>query len=214
MSKSRWKILAPIAVILFPVVFWLLLTRGHNTFKRLDIIGPYELSDKGDTIYHAIPSFNFINQNNKKISDKDLEGKIYVANFFFASCQTVCPKMNKEVRRVQDAFKDNPDVRFISFTVDPERDTVEALAAYAKEMGADDNKWWFLTGNRDSIYDLARDGYLVPAALGNTQNDFFHSQNLILVDKNRHMRGLYDGSEPAEVDTLIDEIKVLEAEYR
>jgi protein SCO1/2 len=214
MSKSRWKILAPIAVILFPVVFWLLLTRGHNTFKRLDIIGPYELSDKGDTVYHAIPSFSFINQNNKKISDKDLEGKIYVANFFFASCQTVCPKMNKEVRRVQDAFKDNPDVRFISFTVDPERDTVEALAAYAKEMGADDNKWWFLTGNRDSIYDLARDGYLVPAAIGNTQNDFFHSQNLILVDKNRHMRGLYDGSEPAEVDTLIDEIKVLEAEYR
>jgi protein SCO1/2 len=122
--------------------------------------------------------------------------------------------MNQQVFRVQQAFKDNPDIRFISFTVDPESDSVEALAAYAKMMNADNNKWWFLTGQRDSIYDIAREGYLVPAAIGNVENDFFHSQSLILIDKEKHMRGIYDGLEIAEVDTLIDEVKLLMLQYR
>jgi protein SCO1/2 len=209
MKNSRWKILAPVTVILLPVAFWLILTRGHNTFKTLPVLGPYELSAKGDTIYHSIPPFKFVNQDNKTITDNDLNGKIYIANFFFATCKTVCPKMNEQVHRVQQVFKDVPDIRFVSFTVDPESDTVEALAAYAKQMDADNNKWWFLTGNKDSIYDLAREGYLVPAAIGRTENDFFHSQNLILIDKNKHMRGIYDGTETGEVDTLIDEVKVL-----
>lgn len=209
MKNPRWKLLAPVAVILFPVLFWLLLTRGHNTFKVLPVVGPFDVTANGDTVYHTIPSFSFTNQNGKIISDNDLKDKIYVANFFFATCKTICPKMNEEVHRVQEAFKNVKDFQIISFTVDPESDTVEALAAYAKKMNADDSKWWFLTGNRDSIYNLARDGYLVPAAIGNTENDFFHSQNLILIDKHKHMRGIYDGTEPAEVDTLIDEIKVL-----
>jgi protein SCO1 len=212
--NSRWKILAPILVILFPVIFWIVLTRGHNNFKRLPIVGPYELSASGDTTFHTIPRFEFTNQQGKTISDKDVDGKIFIANFFFASCKTVCPQMNEQVHRLQEAIKDYKDIRILSFTVDPENDTPEALAVYAEKMKADNSKWWFLTGNKDSIYTLAREGFLVPASMGAEARDFFHSQDLILVDKEKRMRGVYDGLEAAEVDTLIDEIKVLMKEYQ
>ena len=211
--NPRWKILAPVLVILFPVVFWLVLVRGHNNFKPLPVVGPYDIGVSGDTIYHTIPHFEFTNQEGKIISDKNTEGNIYVANFFFSTCKTVCPKMNEQVYRVQEAFKGNKDIHFLTFTVDPENDTVEALAQYAKTMKADNSKWWFLTGPKDSIYQLAREGFLVPASLGETAGDFFHSQDLILIDKEKRMRGIYDGTTIAEVDTLIDEIKVLLKEY-
>jgi protein SCO1/2 len=210
--SSRWKILAPVIVILFPVLFWLLLIRGHNTFVRLPVVGPFEITAGGDTLYHTIPPFRFTNQEGKEISDKDLDGKIFVANFFFATCKTVCPPMNEQVHRLQEACRDINEIRFLSFTVDPANDTVGALAAYAAGMKADNAKWWFLTGNKDSIYDLARNGFLVPAAI-DAKGEFFHSQDLLLIDKEKRMRGIYDGTEPAEVDTLIDEIKVLLHEY-
>lgn len=211
--NPRWKILAPALVILFPVIFWLVLVRGHNNFRKLPVIGPFEISVNGDTVYHTIPHFELTNQEGKIISDKSIEGTIYVANFFFSTCKTVCPKMNEQVHRVQEAFKDIKDIHILTFTVDPDNDTVEALAEYAKKMKADNSKWWFLTGPKDSIYQLAREGFLVPASLGETANDFFHSQDLILIDKEKRMRGVYDGTVPAEVDTLIDEIKVLMKEY-
>jgi protein SCO1/2 len=212
--SHRWKLLAPLIVILFPVVLWLVLTRGHNKFDRLPFFGPFEISASGDTIYHSIPPFEFVNQKGKKISSKDVDGKIFVANFFFATCPTICPKMNNQVYRIQEEFKNNDNIRILSFTVDPESDSVEALAAYAGKMNANDSVWWFLTGNKDSIYALAREGFFVPAAIGEKENDFFHSQNLILVDREKRMRGIYDGLEKAEVDTLIDEIKVLLKEYQ
>ena len=212
--NPRWKILAPVLVILFPLIFWLLLIRGHNNFKKLPLIGPFDISVNGDTVYHTIPHFEFTNQEGKIISDKNTEGNIYVANFFFSTCKTVCPKMNEQVYRIQEAFKDIKDIHFLSFTVDPENDTVETLAEYAKTMKADNSKWWFLTGAKDSIYTLAREGFLVPASMGQGAHDFFHSQDLILIDKEKRMRGIYDGTEQADVDTLIDEIKVLMKEYQ
>lgn len=211
--NPRWKILAPALVILFPLIFWLVLVRGHNNFRKLPVIGPFEITVNGDTVYHTIPHFKLTNQEGKIISDKSTEGTIYVANFFFSTCKTVCPKMNEQVHRVQEAFRDIKDIHILTFTVDPDNDTVAALAGYAKKMKADNSKWWFLTGPKDSIYQLAREGYLVPASLGETANDFFHSQDLILIDKEKRMRGIYDGTVPAEVDTLIDEIKVLMKEY-
>ena len=211
--SSRRKILAPILVILFPLVFWLVLIKGHNKFKPLPIVSPYEVTLSGDTVYHVIPDFSFQNQEGKTITQQDLDGKIYIANFFFVTCPTICPKMNAQVQRVQEAFKDAKNFQIVSFTVDPESDSVEALAAYAKKMEADNARWWFLTGEKDSIYSLARNGFLVPAAVGNPESEFFHSQDLILIDKEKRMRGIYDGTEPAMVDTLIDEIKVLMTEY-
>ena len=212
--NARWKILGPVLVILFPVIFWLVLVRGHNNFKRLPVIGPFEISAGGDTIYHTIPQFELKNQSGEVISEKNLEGKIFVANFFFATCKTICPKMNEQVHRMQESLKDVKDLQILSFTVDPENDTVAALAEYAKMMKADNSRWWFLTGPKDSIYTLAREGFLVPASLGSGARDFFHSQDLILIDKEKKMRGIFDGTEAAEVDTLIDEIKVLLKEYQ
>lgn len=211
--SPRWKILAPLAVILFPVILWLVLTRGQNKFKRLPMVGPFEVTTSGDTVFHTIPPFSFTNQNGEIISDQTVNDNIYVANFFFATCKTVCPAMNSQVSRAQDELKDVKGVRFLSFTVDPDNDNVSALKDYAEMMRADNSRWWFLTGDKDSIYNLAREGFLVPASIA-AAGDFFHSQDLILIDKEKRMRGIYDGTVLAEVDTLIDEIKVLLQEYR
>ena len=208
------RILIILGILFLPCVFYLVLIQGKNHYKQLQIFGPKEALANGDTIYHTIPSFSFVNQEGKTISDKELEGKIYVANFFFATCPTICPKMNYNVKGLTEKYGKDDEVKFISFTVDPEQDSVAALAAYAKEMGANNNAWWFLTGNKDSIYELARDGFMVPAAGGKTAADFFHSQNLLLVDKEKRIRGIYDGLDESEVKKLNDEIEVLELEYK
>jgi protein SCO1/2 len=122
--------------------------------------------------------------------------------------------MNDNLKGVVENFKGIDELRFLSFTVDPEQDSVPVLAGYAKKRNADPNQWWFLTGNKDSIYSLASEGFLVPAAGGKTAVDFFHSQNLILVDKEKHIRGYYDGLEDADIKKLTDEIKVLMIEYK
>jgi protein SCO1 len=203
------KLAIPLIILAFPVVLWILITRGHNRFRELPVFGPIDIAANGDTVYHTIPAFTFTDQTGKKVSSADLENKIYVVNFFFATCKTVCPKMNDQVARLQGAIKDQKDVQILSFTVDPENDSVEALAKYADKYRADPNVWHFLTGNKDSIYNLAREGFLLPAAERQAENDFFHSQDLILIDKQKRIRGIYDGMEKAEVDTLVDEIKLL-----
>jgi protein SCO1/2 len=213
-KKSAKRILAVVGILFFPSLFWLLLTTGKNNFRHLPFIGPFDVTEKGDTVYHSIPAFSFINQEGKTITGNDLSGKIYVANFFFATCPKICPKMTDQLKRVQDAYKGVDEIKILSHTVDPEHDSVSVLKAYAASHGADNKQWWFLTGNKDSIYSIAREGYLVPAAQGKSANDFFHTQDLILLDKEKHIRGIYDGLEPAEVDTLIDEIKVLLHEYK
>ena len=213
-KKSPGRILIVLGVLFLPSLFWLIIQTGKNQYRHLPIIGPYDVTANGDTIYHVIPPFRFINQEGIEISDQDLAGKIYVANFFFARCPEICPKMNDQLKRVQKAFKEEDALRILTHTVNPENDSIEVLNAYAAERQADKNRWWFLTGNKDSIYTLARNGYLVIAAQGKTDDDFFHSQDLILVDKEKRIRGIYDGLEQAEVDTLIDEIKVLLLEYK
>lgn len=210
----RWKRLAiPLIILAFPVAFWLIISRGENHLKRLPVIGPADIAANGDTIFHTIGDFSLLNQEGKTVTQADLNGKIYVANFFFASCPTICPKMNGNFRKVQEAFKGSQEVRMLSYSVDPENDSVPALNAYAEKMYADNALWWFLTGNKDSIYTLARESYLVPAAAGKTAEDFFHSDQLILIDKEKRIRGLYDGMDPYSVDTLIAEMKVLLHEY-
>jgi len=208
------RILIILSILFLPCVFYLVLIQGKNHFKQLEIFGPKEAIAEGDTIYHTIPAFSFLNQEGKTISDKDLDGKIYVANFFFATCPTICPKMNYNLKGLTEKYSRDGQVKFLSFTVDPDQDSVAALEAYAKKMGADNNSWWFLTGNKDSIYSLARNGFLVAAAGGKTAADFFHSQNLLLIDKEKRIRGIYDGLDESDVKKLNDEIEVLEKEYQ
>lgn len=213
-SKNQRRVLVLLSIIILPCLFWLLLIMGKNHYKRLEVFGPKDVNEKGDTIYHSIPPFSFTNQEGRTISDKDVDGKIYVASFFFATCPTICPKMNEALKGVVENFKDQKDIKFLSFTVNPEHDSVSVLKEYAKERNADSERWWFLTGNKDSIYALAREGYMVPAAAGKTADDFFHSQDFILIDKDKHIRGYYDGLEDADVKKLNDEIKVLMVEYK
>ena len=208
------RILIILGILFLPAVFYLVLIQGKNHFKPLAIYGPKEAISPGDTIYHTIPPFSFVNQEGKVITEKDVEGKIFVANFFFATCPTICPKMNYNLKGVTDKYKDNQEIKFLSFTVDPERDSVEALAAYASERAANPNQWWFLTGNKDSIYALAANGFLVSAAEGKTAGDFFHSQYLMLIDREKRIRGMYDGLDEADVKKLRDEMDLLIHEYK
>ncbi len=212
--QNTKRVLIVLSILLFPCIFYLVLIQGENHFRQLEIYGPKEAVANGDTIYHTIPAFSLVNQEGKVITEKDLDGKIFVASFFFATCPKICPKMNYNIKGVTEKFRLDPRVKFLSFTVDPEKDSVDALAAYAGERGADNSQWWFLTGNKDSIYSIARDGFLVPAAGGKTAADFFHSQDLMLIDKEKRIRGIYDGLDEADVKKLCDEIEVLQQEYK
>jgi len=214
-KKSLGKIAIVLGIILMPVFFLVILKLGKNNYKHLEFFGPKDISMNGDTAYFTVPDFHLTNQNGETVSQNTLDGKIYVANFFFASCPGVCPKMTDEVKSVQDEFKKNDNVLFVSHTVDPEHDSLPVLKAFAEKHGADLGKWFFVTGNRDSIYDLAIKGYLVPAAEdARAEGGFLHSQDLLLIDKEKRIRGIYDSMEPEEIKRLKDEIKVLLYEYK
>jgi protein SCO1/2 len=214
-NSSLGKIIVILSIVLGPLLFWFIISRGTNNFRKLEVFGPKDLNEKGDTVYFTVPPFKLVNQNGDTITEKSLDGKIYVANFFFASCPGVCPKMTDALKPLQDEFKKNADVVFISHTVDPEHDTLPALKAFAEKHGADLAKWYFVTGNRDSIYDLAIKGYLVPAGEdARAEGGYLHSQDLLLIDKEKRIRGIYDSLEPEDIKRLKDEIKVLLHEYR
>lgn len=163
-----------------------------------------------DTLYHTIGDFSFINQFGDTITNATAENKIIVADFFFASCQSICPKMSSQLVHVQNAFKTNDDVILLSHTVNPMHDTVAVLNEYGINYGAIKNKWHLLTGNKKSIYDMARFSYLVNALEDDgSEEGFLHSELFVLVDKQKHIRGFYDGTDSLAVVKLIADIKTL-----
>jgi protein SCO1/2 len=225
-KKKRIYILLILLFLLsFPSVLYVVLTTGKHNFIHLNYIGEKELAENGkDTIYHSIPPFEFVNQDGKKITDKDYEGKIYVADYFFTTCQTICPKMATELLRVQESFAYTKGlVQILSHTVNPENDSVPVLKAYSELIHANTNTWNFVTGDKKQLYDIARNGYLVNAMQGDPnaeatldkggKDDFIHSELFVLVDKEKHIRGIYDGTDIKAVNDLLDDIKVLMAEY-
>ena len=180
MKNQFWKkLIIPIVILLFPVVLWLVLVTGHNHFKTLPILGPIEISASGDTIYHSIPEFSFTNQNGEVVGSRNSEDQIYVVNFFFSTCKTVCPKMNEQMGKVQYAFKENDKLHIYSFTVDPETDSVPVLAAYAEKMRADNSKWWFLTGDKEK-----RDSWFPLPRVQKTMTSFIHKTSYLSINKN------------------------------
>lgn len=163
---------------------------------------------------HKIGAFEFLNQENKKITLNDVKGKVFVAEFFFTTCGTICPKMNQQMQRVQSHFKTNNEVKILSFTVDPEVDTVEQMKRYADGHKAIAGKWHFLTGTKKDLYSLARKSFFVlkPAEaqnLGDAGSDFIHTNNFVLVDQQLRIRGYYDGTSTKEVDHLIQDMEYL-----
>ncbi len=159
---------------------------------------------------HTIADFSFVNQNGKAITQKDYEGKIYVADFFFTTCGSICPIMADNMIDVQNAFLNNPDVMILSHSVMPDVDSVPVLKKYAVDHHVNDAKWNLVTGDKKKIYEIARKSYLA-VKLGKPDElyDMVHTENFVLVDKKRRVRGFYDGTKKEEVQRLIEDIKWL-----
>ena len=163
--------------------------------------------------YHTIADFSFVNQNGKTITQKDYEGKIYVADFFFTTCPTICPKMTANLSEIQTAFANNPKVKLLSHTVFPETDSVPVLKAYAIEHKVDDSKWNLVTGDKKEIYTMSRKSYLA-VKLGKPSElyDMVHTENFVLVDTKKRVRGFYDGTNKEDMKRLIEDITFLASE--
>lgn len=180
--------------------------------KPLKIYGERDVAG-GDTIYHTIRPFQFVDQDSAIITRETVDGKIYVADFFFTSCRTICPIMKTQMLRVYDEYKDDTDVIILSHTIDPEYDTVGLLKDFADRLGVSSKSWHFLTGSKDSIYMMAEKSYFVTALEDNSEPDgFIHSGAFILVDRKQRIRGIYDGTKSDDVDRLIKDIARLKNE--
>lgn len=163
-----------------------------------------------DTIYQNVPEFKLTNQDGKTLTDKDVMGKVYVADFFFTSCPTICPVMKKEMIRVYEKFKGNNDVMILSHTIDPDYDTKEVLKDYSTRLGSDGKQWQFLTGKRSEIYRLAEQGYYASVVKDAKEpGGYAHSGGFILIDRKLRVRGIYDGTNTADVDRLMEDMEVL-----
>lgn len=162
-----------------------------------------------DTIYPTIMDFSFINQDSVIITNKTFENKIYIADFIFLSCPTICPKMNSELKKVYEVYKNNPKVNYLSHTIDPERDSIARLKDFKTSLGLNEN-WHFVTGNKDSIFNIATKSYFTTAYPDeNEPGGLVHGGGFLLVDKHKHIRGVYDGTNPEETKRLINDIKIL-----
>ena len=184
--------------------------------ETLPIYQPSEVNEKlvDSTVihvskYHKISDFELINQNGQKITQEFYNNKIYVADFFFTTCQDICPTMTKNMHKLQEELKDDNDILFLSHTVIPEIDTVQQLKKYSIKNGVDDSRWNLVTGDKKQIYDLARKSYLAVEDTEYGEFDMIHTENFMLIDKERQIRGFYDGTNDEEIQQLIYDIKIL-----
>ncbi len=193
----------------------LLLTSGACQQKEtLPILGRRTVSEQGDTVYHSIGNYQLVDQDSSEVTPETFEGKIYVADFFFTSCPTICPTMKTQMLRIYQRFQDKSDFAILSHTIDPKHDTVAVLRDYAERIGLENgSQWHFVTGDQGEIYRLGQSDYMVTAgADSDAPGGFIHSGAFLLVDKNKHIRGVYDGTVSDDVDKLMKDIDVLFAE--
>ena len=215
------KSLLLICLLLLPALIYIFFATGRHNKKELPIFfnegvqtNVVDGKEQTDSVYHTIPPFNFINQDGIIVTEKDFENKIYAADFFFTTCPTICPKMMTQMQRVDSMTKQLYDFMIISHSVNPSHDSVPVLADYAKRVHADSKKWMLVTGGKKDIYDIGIDGYKLavdedPRAPGG----FLHSEMFVLVDKQKRIRGYYDGTDSAAVRTMIEDVIMLSAEY-
>lgn len=185
---------------------------GGKQEKPLPIYGEREI-DGTDTVYHTIADFSFVDQDSAMVTKETVKNKIYVADFFFTSCRTICPKMKTQMLRVYDSIENDPDILLISHTIDPDYDTVGLLHDYADRLGVKSDKWHFVTGDKEEIYNLAQTSYFATAMEDKSEPDgFIHSGAFLLIDRQGRIRGKYDGTEEREVNRLLVDIRKLKAE--
>ena len=213
---KKYRILV-LSFVLFSIVTVSLFYNALKPQKTLPIYNPADVNPElvDSTVqyvakYHTIGDFSFTNQNGKTITQKDYKGKIYVADFFFTTCGSICPIMTTNMIDVQKAFANNPKVMILSHTVTPEIDSVPVLKKYSLEKGVIDSKWNLVTGDKKDIYSMARKSYLA-VKLGKPEElyDMVHTENFVLVDAERRVRGFYDGTKKEEVKKLIEDINWL-----
>jgi len=205
------------ALLVFSIIVISLFYTALKPKKHLPIYNPSDVNPElVDTTVqyiankHRIADFSFTNQNGKTITQKDYEDKIYVADFFFTTCQSICPKMTTNLVDVQKAFLDNPKVKLLSFTVMPDVDNVSVLKEYAKINGVNDSKWNLVTGDKKAIYTMARKSFLaVKQGKPDEIYDMVHTENFVLVDSKKRVRGFYDGTKKEEIQRLIEDINWL-----
>jgi protein SCO1/2 len=219
MNKNLVKTGILSLLLVVPVLFIIFLNTGKNTYQLerfRDVEGnptKYLLNEDGQP--HKLPPFSFTDQDGKTITEKDIEGKVVIADYIFTRCQTICPKMSSNLESVQRAFADNPNVVLLSHTVDPEYDTVQVLNSYAKVHGAISGKWHFLTGEKEKLYKQASEGYkIVASEEANGPDAFVHSDRIVLLDRNGYIRGYYNGTDSMQIDTLILETKIVLSELK
>lgn len=196
--------------------------KSGSSTKTLPILGSREPVTKVidgktevDTVYQTIPHFSFMDQDSLIINNDSLNNKIYVADFFFTSCPSICPIMSKHMLEIYNKYKGNSEVVLLSHTIDPKHDTIPVLKKYAEKLGVKDNQWHFLLGSQDTVYQLAKTGYMSFAAQDSTvSGGITHSGYLILVDSKRHIRGAYDGTDDNQVHQLMKDMDVLLAEEK
>jgi protein SCO1/2 len=190
---------------------------NQDSIKQLPILNPVDFNPKyvdksiqNVNKNHIVKDFNLINQNGNKITSKDYENKIYVVDFFFTRCPSICPIMTDNMKKIQDEYIDNDDIMLLSMSVTPEIDDIEVLKDYAIEKGVNDSKWNITTGSKKHIYELARKSYFAVVDQGDGGlQDFIHTPNFILVDTKKQIRGIYDGTEDNEILRLIKDINIL-----
>ena len=169
---------------------------------------------KEEQDFHKIPDFKFVNQLGNTVTQNTFDEKIYITDFFFTICPGICPQMTENMFKIQEAFIDDSDILLLSHSVMPTTDTVSVLKEYAETFGVIDNKWHLVTGDKTEIYNLGRDQYFVENDLGEPKNidDFLHTENFLLIDKNKHIRGIYNGLNRASITQLITDVKTLQSE--
>ena len=202
-------------IIILPVAITFFLKTGKNVYKPLPYIGFRYEKTAGDTVYQSIydtfPDFELVDQADKNIGAKDLKGKIFIADFIFTTCPNICPIMTGNLKRVQDEYLNDKDFRMVSISVDPEHDNVDSLAKYAKKFDINADKWYLLTGDKKYIYRLMSEkGFLITRP----ETPLAHSEIVELIDKEGHIRGQYKGTNPMEIDRLVEDIHALQVAYK
>ncbi|UUC46006.1 SCO family protein [Flavobacterium cerinum] len=190
------------------ILLGLVLLSCTNRQQRLPFLGNPIVKGQ-DTLYPKIKDFTFINQDSITVTNKTFDGKIYITDFIFLSCPTICPKMTVEMLAVYHEYQNNPNIAFLSHTIDPEQDTIKRLKTYSENLGITGN-WHFVTGNKENIYQMATESYFMTAYPDAKEpGGYVHSGGLLLIDRNRHIRGVYDGTNPQETKRLIADIALL-----
>ena len=196
-------------VLLLPLCILSSCIKGE---KPLPIFGERDI-ENGDTIYHTIADFKFVDQDSSEVTNDTFKDKIYVADFFFTSCRTICPKMKTQMLRVYETVEKDPEVLLLSHTIDPEYDTVGLLKDFAERLGVQSNKWHFVTGDKEQIYEIAQTSYFATALEDKSEPDgFIHSGAFLLIDKHQRIRGKYDGTVEEDVNRLLKDIEKLKKE--